>query len=106
MEKVVRYECSHCKKLFKIDRHFCFKNPENKACTTCKHYAGVETNMAEDGSTYRSWLCSYDGESWIIHYELGEGETPFRNHHGNRGYNCDWWEIRTKNNEEIRNDTH
>jgi len=97
MEKVERYQCNHCKKLFKINRHFCFKDPENKACASCQYYGGEETNTYEDGSKYTSYICKYDNETWVI-YEYNDfgtkSEVPFKDHHGNRGYNCEWWKKR------------
>lgn len=44
LEKVTRYQCSHCKKEYKLERFciahevMCSKNPENHhACWGCKH---------------------------------------------------------------------
>ena len=101
MKKVIRYECEHCKKLFKIDRHFCFKDPANRACASCKYYLGYEDNMAEDGRIYRSYSCGYNDEGYTIYQDPSfwfpcstTEEVPFQSHHGSRGYNCDWWELK------------
>lgn len=67
MEKVIRYQCEHCKKEFKTpNRHYCKMNPELKNCFTCKHLKGWE-----DGR------CIGEGE-WLPRYpncasEVGEG---------------------------------
>lgn len=41
MKKVVRYECPHCKKVFKTKtRHYCKFNPKLKNCFSCRHSKG------------------------------------------------------------------
>lgn len=105
MKKVIRYECEFCKKLFKINRHFCFKDPANRACASCRYYLGREDNMANYGYKYRSYVCGYDSGCYSIYQDppfwfsgVNTEEVPFQSHHGSRGYNCDWWELREKEN--------
>ena len=93
MRWTVRYECEHCGKLFKANKHFCFKDPANKSCSTCDNYRGRETDIHEDGGRWTYYLCEHDGEVLCIYdYYTGSGnDIPFRSRNGRRGYNCDWW---------------
>ena len=99
MKEVKRYECGFCKKTFKINRHFCFKDPKNMACASCENYLGEEKETDEDGSTYFVYWCGHDNDNWII-YDSSKhtmtDEVPFRGKKQSRGYNCDWWLPRVK----------
>lgn len=97
MEKVIRYECQHCKKLFKINRHFCFKDPHNKSCVTCKYYMGVQLKIdREEDWEYKTYLCDYNEGEYVIYDENSwRCDVPFQNFYKKRGYNCEWWERRT-----------
>lgn len=100
MKKVIRYECEHCKKTFKINKHFCFKDPKNKACGSCENYLGTEYFTTRNGTRHIQYICWNDGLNKIIHCTDSSlncsDEIPFGNYHGNRGYNCDWWTERKK----------
>lgn len=47
--KVTRYMCPFCLKIFKIRRHFCWRDPRNKSCSSCVRC------IKEEGV----WFCSY-----------------------------------------------
>lgn len=90
MDKVTRFQCPYCKKLFKINRHFCFKDPIHRACGSCANYRGSE-RLDDAGTTV--YLCEHDG----IVYTVGKlhvdnfTECPIKKVHGSRKYDCDWW---------------
>lgn len=99
MEKIMRYECSFCKKTFKIDRHFCFKDPKNRACASCDNYLGIKQEINDnDGSRYNVYWCGRDNDTYIIYdsskYPMTDN-IPFRGKKQSRGYDCDWWKPRT-----------
>jgi len=99
MEKITAYYCKHCKKLFRRNKHFCFKDVANKACATCDHYNGTDTIDVSNGlfsvkNTVS--LCNYNYEDHIIaeHNYSGKFNVPFKKINGFRGYMCDWWKKR------------
>jgi len=97
MNKVVRYECPHCKKLFKKDKHFCFKDPINRACASCEGWNDYELDKYYDSDgekQERAW-CSLTGDLIHTKYHRGnDGQVQFEEYHGNRGYMCPHWEKR------------
>jgi len=87
--EVKAYWCNYCKKLFKIKRHFCWRDPENKACTTCYGWNDYETNYDENGDEFREATCRIVDR--CINGDCITGEIDFGNHHNNRGYNCPYY---------------
>ncbi len=87
--EVKAYWCNYCKKLFKIKRHFCWRDPDNKACTTCYGWNGYEDEINKYGHPYRNARCGIINMS--IHGDTFTCAVNFGNHHNNRGYNCPYY---------------
>lgn len=96
MQKISVYRCDFCGKIFKINRHFCFKDPSNKACASCEFYGGAEKIQFEDGSIFHSYICKHNGDILEISntYDEYSGNIPLNKKRGYRKYDCDWWELR------------
>ena len=96
MEKVTLYRCEYCKKYYKSNRHFCFKDPANKACGSCRHYRTEEYRSLNQ---YEGWhkisTCIATGKERVLTdtYEGTECEVEFPKYHGKRGYMCDLWQF-------------
>jgi len=106
MKVVKRYECEYCKKVFKINKHFCFKDPKNRACASCKNYLGPKQETDESDRRFTIYWCGYDNDNYVIYDSSINPMTdiiPFRGKGKSRGYDCEWWTPRVKTGE-VTND--
>lgn len=87
--EVKAYWCNYCKKLFKIKRHFCWRDPDNKACTTCYGWNDYETYFDGNGNDFMVAACGIVGAD-INGYNV-TSKIDFGNYHNNRGYNCPYY---------------
>lgn len=100
MKKVIRYLCPHCGKLFKTpNRHFCWKDPANRACASCEGWGGTEIQDYMYG--YGKWsICELTGKYIFATGDVAEGlpedieYVNFEKRRGNRGYMCPHWKPR------------
>jgi hypothetical protein len=97
MNKVERYECEHCHKLFKINKHFCFKDPANMACASCAGWQGYGFGGFDEGGERQD--CAYCLITKDVIHTLYSNEGLYRGFNkskGNRGYDCKHWQPRKK----------
>ena len=97
MKQVTRWYCEHCKKDFKTpNRHFCFRDPDNRACATCQGWQGYEDGHYQD--SFGDWnqeryaICGIT--DLIINDYSGKSDIDFDAFHGNRGYKCPHWKLK------------
>jgi hypothetical protein len=55
--QITAYYCKYCGKVFKKKRHFCFSDPDNKACKTCYGWNGYDDERDEDSEIIRVARC-------------------------------------------------
>lgn len=82
-----RYRCPHCRKSYAAkgtaERHLvrCWRNPERRACLTCKHRDHGEYGEPECSIGEGAWPCcnecgssrrDEDGRGFCGHYSAGE----------------------------------
>jgi hypothetical protein len=84
--QITAYYCKYCGKIFRKKRHFCFSDPDNKACKTCYGWNGYE-----DGEIIRVATCGIVLDKVINSRFPNSCEIDFGNYHGHRGYNCPYY---------------
>ena len=92
MIKVERYYCEHCKRYFKTpSRHFCFRDPENRACGSCVWWQGYQHPL---GSSPEA-VCGFIKGSFasVLEPAEGYGRIEFGAYHRGKGYLCPHWKL-------------
>jgi hypothetical protein len=91
--QITAYYCKYCGKVFRKKRHFCFSDPDNKACKTCYGWNGYEYEYERDenGESIDVATCGIVLDK-VINSDLPDScEIDFGNYHGRRGYNCPYY---------------
>ena len=100
IEKVVRYKCGYCEKLFKTEKgaenhelHLCWHKEDSRTCFTCGLFVDKEvvTASAMNGGTMFE-LDPKCAEEYDMYYEGWDGTHRADKPH--RQFECELWEPR------------
>jgi len=72
-KKVTRFQCVHCDKEFKTQRHDCKFDPSKKNCLTCRHCRGQENAVGHiDEGDYEppSFICAAGQDAGVTDLDV------------------------------------